>query len=320
MTDVRIKETQENLEAVTMDFLLLDSGLLDEREEMATSVRVALGTDRLAAVDEVLPDLDSTDRRGWWGDLDAEEIWSGWPIGCKNWLLTRAKITEAQSREGSTLQRARQYTKDALQPFIDKKVATLINTSAVRTELNRIEVTATIFRGPLAEIDLRYQILWQDDPALVVPVVTPVVVSGIIIPSGNLVLSSIGMSRGNLISIPSSNLVLSSDPAALSSSKIPFRRSDWPNPSRIKPRYQTIGTNNKISTPVVFPVSAGMGSRRWMSGYVEPVPTTWWYSLSGFTSFAPLPELDFIVGGKRWIYDFDSRAPTSWWYAKSRGG
>ena len=114
MTDVRLKE-YASLQGVTMDFLLRDSGALDEREELATAARVALGTDRMANVNEVLPDPDSTDRRGWWGDMDAEDIWGGWPIGCKNWLLTRAKITDAPSVEGSTLQRARQYTQDALQ-------------------------------------------------------------------------------------------------------------------------------------------------------------------------------------------------------------
>jgi phage gp46-like protein len=66
MTDVRLKE-YSSLEGVTMDFLLLDSGRLDEREELATAVRVALGTDAKADDAEVLPDPDSTDRRGWWG-------------------------------------------------------------------------------------------------------------------------------------------------------------------------------------------------------------------------------------------------------------
>lgn len=236
MTDIRIKESPQNLEAVTMDFFLRDTGTLDEREELATSVRVALGTDRLSSADEVLPDLDSTDRHGWWGDLDAEDIWGGWPIGCKNWLLTRAKITEAPSKEGSTLQRARQYTRDALQPFIDKRVATRIDVVAVRTELNRIEVSATIYRGPAVEIDLRYQILWEDDPADVVKdvqiMIPPSLNHTITIPRANLFLTTFSTTRINGIGIPSGNLVLSSPGISLSSSKMPFRRNDWPNPRR----------------------------------------------------------------------------------------
>lgn len=319
MTDIRIAEGPQNLEAVTMDFLLLDTGLLDEREEMATSARVALGTDRLASVDEVLPDPDSTDRRGWWGDLEAEDIWGGWPIGCKNWLLTRAKITEAPSREGSTLQRARQYTQDALQPFIDKKVATLINVSADRTELNRIEVMATIFRGPLEEIDLRYQVLWQDDsatPSNIAIVAAPPSITdrSIIIPGGNLLLSSMAVLRSNTINIPSGNLLLSSVPVTAVSSKMPFRRTDWPNPNRLKPNYyNTVSTNTKILAPVVLPV----GNSRRNFDYAAAPTMTWWYGISYIQTIPTPPPLDFVVGGKRWTYDYDQTTPTSWWYAKN---
>jgi len=138
------------------------SGLLDETHDLATAAMVALGTDKLADIKEVLPDPDSTDRRGWWGDMDAEEIWGGWPIGTRNWLLTRAKISDAMSLEGATLERARIYTQEALQPFIDRGVASAVTVSAERTELDRIEVSATLYRGPLEEIELAYQTLWND--------------------------------------------------------------------------------------------------------------------------------------------------------------
>jgi phage gp46-like protein len=165
MSDLRLK-TNFSFEGVTMDFLMRDTGFLDEREELATAARVALGTDKRADVRDVLPDPDSTDRRGWWGDLDAEEIWGGWPIGTKNWLLTRAKITQAPSEEGATVDRARRYTQEALQPFIDKRIATQMSVVATRTELQRIEVEAKIYRGPSNDIDLRYQILWQPEDTL----------------------------------------------------------------------------------------------------------------------------------------------------------
>lgn len=164
MTDARLKE-YGSLTGVTMDLLLTSSGRLDEREELATAVRVALGTDATAGENDILPDPDSTDRRGWWGDFDAAEIWGGWPIGCKNWLLSRAKITDAPSQEGSTLQRAHQYTLDALRPFVERRMASNANASAVRKGLERIEVTAQLFRGPELEIDLNYQALWQEPPA-----------------------------------------------------------------------------------------------------------------------------------------------------------
>lgn len=162
MTDVRLKE-YGSLEGVTMDWLLRDTGLIDEREEFGTSVRVALGTDKMADANDVLPDPDSVDRKGWWGDMDADVIWGGWPIGTKSWLLSRAKITGALSVEGATLARARQYTQDALKPFIDKRMATQVTVAAERTGLERIEVRAILYRGPQVEIDLRYQMLWSDD-------------------------------------------------------------------------------------------------------------------------------------------------------------
>lgn len=161
MTDVRLKEYL-SLAVVTMDFLLLPTGRLDETEELATAVRVALGTDRLSGANEILPDPDSTDRRGWWADMDAEQIWDGWNIGCKNWLLTRAKITDAPSEEGSTIERARRYTMDALQPFIDKRAATEMRVEATRIGTERIDVYVVLYRGPLPEIELRFAILWDE--------------------------------------------------------------------------------------------------------------------------------------------------------------
>ena len=68
---------------------LLGDGTLDDRDALASAVIVALGTDRLAEEGDLLPDPDSMDRRGWWGDYDADMVWDGWPIGCRLWLLQR---------------------------------------------------------------------------------------------------------------------------------------------------------------------------------------------------------------------------------------
>jgi phage gp46-like protein len=91
--------------SVTVDWSLLPDGTLDDRQALATAVIVALGTDALASEDDILPDPDSTDRAGWWGDMDADVIWNGWPIGSKLWLLRRSKITPAAAHEGSMLAR-----------------------------------------------------------------------------------------------------------------------------------------------------------------------------------------------------------------------
>ena len=90
--DVRIVSKADLRETVA-DWLLLKTGNLDERQELANYCKVALMTDAMSDPDEIRPDPDSDDRRGWWADMDAGPIWRGWRIGTKNWLLTRAKIS-----------------------------------------------------------------------------------------------------------------------------------------------------------------------------------------------------------------------------------
>lgn len=162
MTDIRIVSTL-TLSAVTMDWLLTSFGTLDETEELATLVKVALGTDGLATADDQLPGLeDDIDRRGWWGDQDAQLLFDGWPIGCRNWLLARSSITDAMSRLGATLARAETYTYEALVPLIQKGIASHVEVTATRPAdaKNRIDVQATIYRGPSTAVQLQFQVLW----------------------------------------------------------------------------------------------------------------------------------------------------------------
>lgn len=166
MSDVRIVTANPLALTYTVaDWLLLQSGNLDESQELANYVKVALMTDRLSDPDEVRPDPDSDDRRGWWGDMDAQTIWQGWPIGTKNWLLTRAKLNDYPSWEGATVARAENYTREALQPLIDIKLCSNIDVTAVRVgeatgSGQQINVSVIIYRGNLPEIELVFQNLW----------------------------------------------------------------------------------------------------------------------------------------------------------------
>src|SRR5262252_5822493 len=99
--DVRIVSKADLRETVA-DWLLLKTGNLDERQELANYCKVALMTDAMSDPDEIRPDPDSDDRRGWWADMDAGPIWRGWQIGTKNWLLTRDKIADSVAWEGDT--------------------------------------------------------------------------------------------------------------------------------------------------------------------------------------------------------------------------
>jgi phage gp46-like protein len=138
-------------------------GLIDETQAFATAVMVALGTDRLALADDILPgDEADTDRRGWWADTDCEAIWNAWPIGCRLWLLYRHKITGAEARQGATLARVEQYIREAMQPFVDRRLASRFDVRVERSAVDKIVAYLTIYRGPLPAIELQYQALWNE--------------------------------------------------------------------------------------------------------------------------------------------------------------
>ena len=163
MTDVRYQQlTDFPRYAVTMDWLMTPANLIDDGPALQTAMIIALGTDARAADSDILPNPDSTDRRGWWGDMDAEEIWGGWPVGSKLWLLSRAKITGASSSEGATLARAEGYTRDAMRPFVTNRIASRVDVNAMQIGTGRIDVDLTMYRGPVSAVDLRYSELWSE--------------------------------------------------------------------------------------------------------------------------------------------------------------
>jgi phage gp46-like protein len=164
MPDIRLVQRTEfpYRTSVSVDWLVLDDGTLDDTDALATAVIVALGTDRLAGADDELPDPDSTDRRGWWGDLDAQEIWGGWEIGSRLWLMQRAKITGVGAMRGPTLVRVKHYIQEAIQPFLSLRIASAMDVQVERVDTQRIDALVRLYRGPQTAVELRYQILWQD--------------------------------------------------------------------------------------------------------------------------------------------------------------
>jgi phage gp46-like protein len=162
MPDIRlVQNTEFPKYSVTVDWLLRSDGTLDDTQALATAVIVALGTDRLADISDILPDPDSTDRRGWWGDLDAEQIWDGWEIGSRLWLLQRDKIVGPEAQQGATVVRVEQYIREAIQPFIDRRIGSRMAVEATRVGKEQINALVRIYRGPMLEIELRYAILWE---------------------------------------------------------------------------------------------------------------------------------------------------------------
>jgi phage gp46-like protein len=147
---------------LTIDWALRADGTLDDTQALATAIVVALGTNGLADPTEELPDPDSTDRGGWWGDLDADTIWGAWTLGSKLWLLRRSAIESVTSRNGSTVARVLAYISLAIQPFVDAKVCSQFAAYAERVDKQRINASITIYRGPIVAVELRYQILWDE--------------------------------------------------------------------------------------------------------------------------------------------------------------
>jgi phage gp46-like protein len=168
MTDIRLKQVVTDLPvvAVSFDWLMTPLGTFDTTQELATAVTVALGTDRLAELDDILPGFDETDRRGWWGDLDAEFLHDGWPIGSRIWLLARHKITGSAARQGSSTARAQEYVFEALQPLVDRKICSSVEVTASRAGTDRIDVEVILYRGPEPALALRYSSLWDEIEAL----------------------------------------------------------------------------------------------------------------------------------------------------------
>ena len=164
MPDIRLVQNPNAFPrySIPIDWLLLDDGTLDDTQALATAVIVALGTDRLALPDDILPDPDSTDRAGWWGDLDAEELFNGWPIGTRLWLLKRTKIVGPEDPEGATVARVEGYITESIQPFVDMKIATGFDVQAWRVGKQQIDALLTIYRGPKTPIELRFQVLWDE--------------------------------------------------------------------------------------------------------------------------------------------------------------
>jgi phage gp46-like protein len=160
--DIRtVQNNQFPKYSVTIDWQLLDDGTLDDSMALATAVVVALGTNALAGVDDRLPDPDSTDRGGWWGDMDADVIWNGWPIGTKLWLLRRSALEGTDSKFGATQTWAMNYIRNCIQPFVDRKIATYFEILSVRADKQSIYAVVRLYRGPKTAIDLMYQVLWD---------------------------------------------------------------------------------------------------------------------------------------------------------------
>lgn len=114
-----------------------NNGDLTRELGLETAVLMSLFTDRRASVDDELPDSNSDDRKGWWGDQVVVE--EGDQIGSKLWLLSRGKTDQ------DTMIKAEGYAKEALQWLLDDEVSAKNEVTVER--LNRPDGSATLALG-----------------------------------------------------------------------------------------------------------------------------------------------------------------------------
>lgn len=135
-----------------VDWLLSD-GLLSQDDGLETAVILSLFSDALAGSDEVLP-LGQSDRRGWWGDLLADEDDND-RFGSLLWLL------QARKQLSSVLVEAKQIMEQALSWLVDDGIAASVD---VETFIPRSEVLGAlvrIYRPDGAVLPMRFEMLWS---------------------------------------------------------------------------------------------------------------------------------------------------------------
>jgi phage gp46-like protein len=106
---------------------------------LETAVMISLFTDRRSQDDDILPDPNSNDRRGWWGDL-IKPYSEGDQIGSRLWLLNREKTSI------STLQRAKQYVEESIQWLIDDGYAEKIEVEVERKGTPGNDILGTLVK------------------------------------------------------------------------------------------------------------------------------------------------------------------------------
>lgn len=128
MTDI---STIWDVERAQGDWALSGPSLASGND-LATTVLISLFTDRTAEPSDVIPD-GTTDRRGWWGDLD-EDV----PIGSRLWLLDRSKLIPKVAVA------AKGYAEEALAWMVSDDVAAKVSVAATIFRPSTLRLVATI--------------------------------------------------------------------------------------------------------------------------------------------------------------------------------
>lgn len=152
MSDIKLDWNLDLLEGDLLfgnNDLTMDNGL-------TTAVIISLFTDRRADKNDILPDIDSKDRRGWWGDLTSE--FPNDKIGSRLWLLERSKTLP------EVLEKVKLYCFEALQWMIDDGVVAKIEVEVERQGSVETPILAwlvRLFKNDGKELSLRFDRQWE---------------------------------------------------------------------------------------------------------------------------------------------------------------
>jgi len=152
--DIRITWDVELMEGdFVFDDIIQD---LESDEGLETAVIISLFTDRRAKTDDILPDSNNPDRRGWWGDLASPDI-EGDQIGSRLWLLNREKTLN------NVLVKAKQYAEEALQWMVDDGAAAKIEVETERQGIPGMDILALkgkIYSPEGIVVPFQYELQW----------------------------------------------------------------------------------------------------------------------------------------------------------------
>lgn len=129
------------------------TGDLKTGADLETAAVISFFSDRLAHVDDRLPDPQDSDRRGWWADWDAEEG----PIGSRLWLISREKSTE------EVRLRVEDYCREAVQWILDDDVADTVEITVEWADSppSRLDVNVVISRARAVLLHRSYSWAWK---------------------------------------------------------------------------------------------------------------------------------------------------------------
>ena len=126
---------------------------LERDDGLETAVIISLFTDRRASAEQIPPEYEQDDLRGYWGDITSVSATD--QTGSLLWLLSREKQLP------QTLSRAEQYCREALAWMIEDVVATKIAVSASYHSQGVMLLEIDIDRPTGPAVRYRYNYEWS---------------------------------------------------------------------------------------------------------------------------------------------------------------